>query len=164
MKYSGNWFIYCSVIILFLIIPREQNLAVCTVISWLSLFFSDCAQSHHCPDPNLASVPGPWKSLLLMCLSRPRRPEAWVQGVSQVHSFVSCRGLLLSACGLLAAPGVPWLVDRLNLHLCPHAAFSLCAFTWHYFFEDTSHIGLGARPPPGWPHLANYISSDCISK
>ena len=33
MKYSGNWFIYCSVIILFLIIPREQNLAVCTVIS-----------------------------------------------------------------------------------------------------------------------------------
>lgn len=58
-------------------------------------------------------------------------------------------GLLLAACGLLAASGVPWLVDHLNLHLCPHMAFSPCAFMRRSFYEDTSHTGLGARPPPG---------------
>ena len=160
--HSGNWFIYCSVIILFLIIPREQNLAVCTVISWLWLFISDCAQARHCPDRDLARVLVR-QSLLLACLSQPRRLEAWVRGVRLAHRFLACPGLLLAAGGLLAASGVPWLLDHLSLHLRPHVAFSPCGFTRRSFY-DTSHTGLGARPPPGWPQLANYSCSDCIYK
>lgn len=92
--HSENWFIYCSVIVLFLIIPREQNLAVCTVISWLWLFFSDGAQAHLCPDRNLASVLVR-QSLLLTCLSRPRRLEASVQGICLVHRFPGFSSLLV---------------------------------------------------------------------
>ena len=149
--------------ILFLIIPREQNLAVCTVISWLWLFFSDVAQAHHCPDRNLASVLVR-QSLLLTCFSRPRRLEASVQGVRLVHRFITCPGLFLAACGLLAASGVPWLLDHLNLHLCPPMAFSPCAFTRCSFYEDTRRTGFGAPPPPGWPHLGNYSYRDCFYK
>ena len=66
---------------------------------------------------------------------------------------MSWASLLVSG-GTVAVFGIPWLVDTScqSLPSHSHGVFPVCVSISRFppFHQDTSHVGRGAHPTPGW--------------